>query len=130
VEQFQEIQSETQPVSDVETVGLSEASERTIAASPAVLTLSRISDGRVIPVMDGGILGRSGKALEFFADVKTVSRCHAKVDFRGGTWWLEDLNSTNGTWINGKRLVSEQPHPLKTGDSVSLSLACEMRVMS
>ncbi|MDR1979100.1 MAG: FHA domain-containing protein [Synergistaceae bacterium] len=104
------------------------ASDRTIYA-PAVLTLSRLSDGRAIPVADGDVLGRSGDALVFFEDSRTVSRRHARMEFRGGTWRIEDLQSTNGTWVNGKRLEPGQPCPLKAGDVVALSLACEMRVI-
>jgi hypothetical protein len=96
--------------------------------SPAVLTL-RLPDGRSIPVASGGILGRNGDAPIFFQDFRTVSRRHAKVDLRGGTWQIEDLQSTNGTWVNGKRLMPGQTCPLKGGDAVALSLACEMRVI-
>jgi hypothetical protein len=97
---------------------------------PTVLTLSRLSDGRSVPVAGGGVLGREGDAGSFFADSRTVSRRHAKVDFRDDFWWIEDLNSTNGTWVNGSRLAPGHPHPLKKGDTVALSLACEMRVVS
>jgi hypothetical protein len=98
--------------------------------TPAVLTFSRLSDGRSLPVAGGGVLGRNGDAGAFFSDSRTVSRRHAKVDFRSEAWWIEDLNSTNGTWVNGSRLDPGRPHPLKKGDTVALSLACEMRVVS
>jgi hypothetical protein len=100
------------------------------SAEPSVLTFSRLSDGRFVPVAGGGVLGRNGDAGEFFADFRTVSRRHAKVDFRGESWWIEDLNSTNGTWVNGSRLDPGRSHPLKKGDTVALSLACEMKVVS
>jgi hypothetical protein len=103
------------------------ASDRTLHV-PAVLTL-QLSDGRAIPVASGGVLGRSGGASLFFEGFQTVSRRHAKVDFRGGAWQIEDLQSTNGTWVNGKRLGPGQPCLLKAGDVVALSLACEMRVI-
>ena len=100
------------------------------SAMPTVLTLSRLSDGRFVPVAGGGVLGRNGDAGTFFADFRTVSRRHAKVDFRDESWWIQDLNSTNGTWVNGSRLDPDRPHPLKKVDTVALSLACEMRVVS
>jgi hypothetical protein len=96
--------------------------------STAVLTL-QLPNGRALPAASGDVLGRSGGAALFFEAFQTVSRRHAKVDFRGGAWQIEDLQSTNGTWINGKRLNPGQPCLLKTGDVVALSLACEMRVI-
>lgn len=48
---------------------------------------------------------------------KRVSRYHAEIVQRGGTWLVRDTGSTNGTAING-RLVREAP--LTTGDRISL----------
>jgi pSer/pThr/pTyr-binding forkhead associated (FHA) protein len=45
-----------------------------------------------------------------------ISRRHARIDFDGGRYLLEDLGSTNGTYLNGRRLT--EPAPLKNGDVV------------
>src|SRR4030067_769191 len=47
-----------------------------------------------------------------------VSRRHARLTFQGGKYVLEDLGSTNGTFVNGQRLAG--PVVLKPGDVVSL----------
>jgi pSer/pThr/pTyr-binding forkhead associated (FHA) protein len=47
-----------------------------------------------------------------------VSRKHARLTFQGGKYVLEDLGSTNGTFVNGQRLAG--PVVLKSGDVVSL----------
>jgi pSer/pThr/pTyr-binding forkhead associated (FHA) protein len=47
-----------------------------------------------------------------------VSRKHARLTFQGGKFVIEDLGSTNGTFVNGQRLTG--PHVLKGGDVVSL----------
>ncbi|NWF64129.1 MAG: FHA domain-containing protein [Chloroflexi bacterium] len=47
-----------------------------------------------------------------------VSRKHARLMFQGGKFVLEDLGSTNGTFVNGQRLAG--PVVLKPGDVVSL----------
>ena len=107
------------------------AGERTICSpSPAVLTLSRSSDGRALPVADGSVLGRGGDSGAFFEKDRTVSRQHAKIHFHDGIWHIEDLNSTNGTWVNGKRLTPARPFPLNVGDSIALSMACELKVIA
>lgn len=47
-----------------------------------------------------------------------ISRRHARLMFQGGKYVLEDLGSTNGTFVNGQRLAG--PVVLKPGDVVSL----------
>src|SRR5512147_1961443 len=46
-----------------------------------------------------------------------VSRKHARLTFQGGKFVIEDLGSTNGTFVNGQRLTG--PHVLKAGDVVA-----------
>lgn len=43
-----------------------------------------------------------------------LSAHHARVSFHHGQWWLEDLNSTNGTFLNHEKLVV--PAVVITGD--------------
>ena len=46
-----------------------------------------------------------------------ISRRHARMTFQGGFYILEDLGSTNGTFVNGLKLSA--PHPLHGGEVVS-----------
>jgi len=47
-----------------------------------------------------------------------VSRRHARITRRGDLWVIEDLGSTNGTFVNGMELT--RPHTLANGDQVSV----------
>ena len=48
-----------------------------------------------------------------------VSRRHARISLRDGTYLIEDLGSTNGTFINrGRRLAPGDRQPLKDGDEI------------
>ena len=47
-----------------------------------------------------------------------ASSHHARFQFAHGTWYVEDLNSTNGTWLNNRRMFSAQR--LKKGDKVRI----------
>jgi pSer/pThr/pTyr-binding forkhead associated (FHA) protein len=47
-----------------------------------------------------------------------VSRRHARLTFQGGKYVLEDMGSTNGTFVNGQRLSG--PRVLKSGEVISL----------
>ncbi len=63
------------------------------------------------------IIGRDSSSGVAINDAE-VSRKHARLTFQGGKYVLEDLGSTNGTFVNGQRLAS--PTVLKSGDVVSL----------
>jgi FHA domain len=47
-----------------------------------------------------------------------VSRCHARLLFRDGAWIVQDLDSTNGTAVNGKPVGRCRLHP---GDDVAFA---------
>lgn len=49
-----------------------------------------------------------------------VSRKHAVLRFKDGVMLVTDLNSSNGTVLNGTRLPSNEPHPLKDNDELRL----------
>ena len=53
-------------------------------------------------------------------DNLAVSSYHAKVYFEAGRMVIEDLNSLNGTWVNGIRIHPGQHHPLNAGDVVQI----------
>jgi pSer/pThr/pTyr-binding forkhead associated (FHA) protein len=69
------------------------------------------------------VLGRSRSCELVFAD-DTVSRRHAELTTADGRWILRDLGSSNGTWINGRRVVEAE---VRSGDVVHLG-GCALRL--
>jgi pSer/pThr/pTyr-binding forkhead associated (FHA) protein len=57
-------------------------------------------------------------ANDFVIDEIEVSRNHAKITHKMKDYVIEDLNSTNGTFLNGKKL--NKPEKLKDGDLIGL----------
>lgn len=51
---------------------------------------------------------------------KGVSRRHAMIVRRDGALHIVDNNSANGTYLNGQRLVAQQPRILRDGDDIRL----------
>jgi hypothetical protein len=47
-----------------------------------------------------------------------VSRKHARIFVQGDQVYIEDLNSTNYTYVNQQKITPGQPHPLNDGDEV------------
>lgn len=62
------------------------------------------------------IIGRSDD-VDFIISSKDVSRRHAKVVYDGDDITVEDLDSTNGTFVNGKRISVEN---LQSGDEICI----------
>lgn len=50
----------------------------------------------------------------------SVSRQHAEIRWTGKAYCIVDKGSTNGTWLNGQRLVPNEPRELKSGDRIAV----------
>jgi len=62
-------------------------------------------------------LGRDPSS-EIVINDPQVSRQHARIKCQGNLTVIEDVGSTNGTFVNGMRLTD--PHTLADGDEISL----------
>lgn len=62
------------------------------------------------------IIGREAAEVQI-AD-RLVSRQHARLEQTSTGWQIVDLNSSNGTFINGAQLVAQQPCRLQPGDQI------------
>jgi FHA domain-containing protein/uncharacterized protein DUF1707 len=88
------------------------------ARPPLTRLLSRLVPrprGLGLPVADDLlrarlVIGRSA-ACELVLSDDTVSRRHAELRIEDGTWLLRDLGSSNGTWVNGRRVVEAEVRP-------------------
>ncbi len=60
-------------------------------------------------------IGR-GADNHIVVDDRFASANHAMVVWREQRWWVEDLNSHNGTYLNGERI--SEPHALSGGDLI------------
>jgi hypothetical protein len=88
--------------------------------------------GRLVVVASHGGELRAGMALPIDA-ITTIGRDvnntivvedqfasaeHAVLTFRGRAWYVEDVGSTNGTWVNGRRI--DRVEPLGYGDEIQV----------
>lgn len=64
---------------------------------------------------DAVVIGRED-SVDIVIDNASVSRRHAQVRKEGGGWVVEDLGSSNGTFLHGNKITSAQP--LKEGDEI------------
>lgn len=68
-------------------------------------------------------VGKPEGGADAVIDLPAVSRHHAELEEHGGSFYLRDCHSTNGTCINGRRLTPNAWYPLKTGDTVTFANA-------
>ncbi|MCH2202779.1 MAG: GGDEF domain-containing protein [Fuerstiella sp.] len=68
---------------------------------PDIPGLMRLGSGR-------SVLGRDD-TCDITIDDSSVSRMHATVEWSNDTYCITDLNSTNGSWINGTKLAPQTP---------------------
>ena len=80
----------------------------------------RLGAGRRVTFSEeGGTIGRSPDNA-WVLKHELVSKCHAEVAFENGVFTIEDLDSSNGTYINGSgpRIESGVRHQLRDGDTL------------
>lgn len=76
-------------------------------------------DGTVIPLQGNLTLGRAATNSLVLANGK-ASRRHASIHAQnGGEYWLIDLGSVNGTFLNGRRVI--QPMRLQDNDTIEVA---------
>ncbi len=113
------------------------ASRRT-AAGPSIADSARLivldgadsdrAPGTSFPLEPVTALGRDLDNEIVLAD-PTISGRHACLSIREGTWWIEDLGSTNGSFVNDEEVDSDTPALLRSGDLVQVG-AIKMRLVT
>ena len=66
-------------------------------------------------------MGRERSYVDYFVANPAISRHHCNLLERDNNWYLTDLNSTNGTYVNGVKLMPNQEVCLRSGDRLTLA---------
>ncbi|MBR2529168.1 MAG: FHA domain-containing protein [Blautia sp.] len=69
------------------------------------------------------VIGKMENAADAIIPLPTISRVHAKVRKKGEEYYLTDLNSKNGTAVNGRMLHPEEEYLLADQDEVDFAQA-------
>jgi pSer/pThr/pTyr-binding forkhead associated (FHA) protein len=91
----------------------------TIAGSGAILPIPPNKDEVLIGRADPRSKTQPDLDLSMYGGATAgVSRQHARLLREDENWIIEDLRSTNGTYVNNEAVTPTQPAPLSDGDNV------------
>jgi FHA domain len=95
------------------------APERREGGAPRLVVVAAMGHepGTTFDLRDGAMFGRTDSA-DIRVDDPFASSAHARIDDRGGTMYLEDMGSTNGTYLNGRKVQSAER--LDVGDTIRI----------
>lgn len=88
------------------------------------ITLKEISEQgsmEIEPKSYPCILGKSQQSSDYIVDSPVVSRVHLRISEEMSNYYVEDLNSTNGTYVNGKKLEPHKPEEINVGDQITIA---------
>ncbi len=89
----------------------------------ASLNVHKGIDGiSIIPINASSVVAGSSEAVDIKLDNRFVSRRHFQVRFESDVFYISDLGSTNGTYLNGSKLDPNQEQILRDGDRVGLGV--------
>ena len=66
-------------------------------------------------------IGSLSEYVDYAIQAEGVSSFHAKIECREERYYITDLNSTNGTLLNGCPLNAHEPEELHTGDQIQFA---------
>lgn len=86
--------------------------------SAFLLGTSDAVEGQRFPIAPTGLtIGRNPDNDVVLRDELLVSRCHAEIVYQNGRYILRDLESANGTWVDGRRILQ---HVLVPGNRIQM----------
>lgn len=82
--------------------------------------ISRNPDIRENAIIDKEkfVIGKLKGQVDLALNLPVISRIHAGIERREEGYFLVDLNSTNGTYLNGERLEANEYRQIRTGDEI------------
>ncbi len=120
VEQNREVKKAEQPA--IKNINVNE----TVFLGSVTVTpqLRIVEDGNVEEIVinkPSFIIGRLEGHVDYVHLNNAIGKVHAEIITRAGCYFLKDLNSKNGTYINGKRIESNKEYEIKNNDRITLA---------
>jgi len=93
------------------------------APIPASFNVNKGLDGILVIPIDGSLVtAGNSDAVDIKLENRFISRRHFQVRFESDVFYISDLGSTNGTYLNGRKLNPNEEQILRDGDVVGLGV--------
>ncbi|GMQ63015.1 DUF6382 domain-containing protein [Vallitalea maricola] len=92
-----------------------------IEAEPYLLSKDGDIVNKVIISNNPFIIGKLDSQVDYIIENSSVSRIHCKIIKEDGQYYIIDLNSKNGTYLDEERLISNKRYQLHDGTDVAIS---------
>ena len=99
-------------------------SESTLDQPMLIIHSDKMADTQWVLNGQSLVIGR-GEDCDIVLPERQVSRHHIRVYAENDVYYVQDLDSRNGTWVNGVQLKGT--HLLEDGDQISLALAIRLQ---
>ncbi|MDX2160177.1 MAG: FHA domain-containing protein [bacterium] len=86
----------------------------------------KVTEPQKTLTQDSVIIGR-GEDCDIVIPERAISRQHIRIFKDNEDWFIQDMDSRNGTWLNGHKLLGEQR--LYDGDEINLGQAINMQFL-
>lgn len=110
---------------DEHDIRLVSVQEKLKLSIPTSLTLQHQTKsflgGFTLVIKESCILGRENTDELAKAEYEDISRKHCEIIFKEGGIYIQDSKSSNGTWINDKKLEEDKQTQILIGDVLTLS---------
>ena len=67
------------------------------------------------------MIGRLSEQVDYCLDNPAVGKLHAEISKEDAEFFLTDMNSRNGTMLNGEQVMPGISHKLNSGDKVTIA---------
>ncbi|MBF0317748.1 MAG: FHA domain-containing protein [Nitrospirae bacterium] len=114
---------------DISGVAVEEDRPSSLPQETSPVLVLRTNDGKDIIVHDGDVVGRMAVGADVIEPYKTVSRRHVRFTRQDGNWYIEDLNTTNETYVDDVRLSTAKKVQIAGNQRLTLSSALELTVV-
>ena len=100
-------------------------SETVVLENHTILQLVSKMTGEVIMVSFFPFtIGKNEKVVQYCIDSDVVSRRHVQLTKENQKYYITDLHSTNGTWVNDRQLMPGRSYELYQGETVKIADIC------
>lgn len=99
-------------------------SESSLDRPLLIIHSDKLRENQWVLAKDNVVIGR-GEDCDIVLPERQVSRRHIRIYRQDDAYYVQDLESRNGTWVNGQQLKGT--HKLQDGDQISLALAIRLQ---